>query len=263
MVELTWLWVSFAAGLLCYIGLPWFVAPYLSDGVQQRIGRLYFWLSAMSYWRPKLVRRLLGGYAIVSSTFDAEKQGEKISLGGDTKHVTDPENLVSRWQNKHFGIVLEWATVIVDARLAELGEHLQEHARDDGHISRTTRQVEDGGRRTIERVNPYFEVPKGLRVVDPSTAIALIPRDANPSDPSTAEEYTRAAWAEHRQRIGTTEALSTLMGFGAGFLAVGASYKYFVTGSTGGGGSGGPIIPIGQLAVPQSMLDLVIGGGLL
>lgn len=251
MVELTWLWVSFSGGLLAYMG--WFlVAPALPVEYRLKLGRFYFWLAATALWRPKIARRLLGGYSITSSSYDADKQGEKLSLDGSEYHIDDPENKVSRLQNKHFGLVLEHTDMMVDAELAELGEHHHEHV-EHGHAVTEIR----GENGTTYKVNPYFSVPKAPQLCDPVNAMRLVPRDADPDNASTAEDYTASAFSKYKDRIGATEAMSVILGFAAAFFLVAISFRYFLKPGGGGGGGGGSVtIPLGYIDVTP-LLDVV------
>lgn len=251
VVELTWLWVSFSGGLLAYMG--WFlIAPALPISYRLKLGRFYFWLATTALWRPKIVRRLLGGYSITSSSYDADKQGEKLSLDGTDYHIDDPENKVSRLLNKHFGLVLEHTDMMVDAELAELGEHHHDHVEQGHAIS----EVHETG--ATYEVNPYFQVPKDGQLCDPVNAMRLIPRDADPDNASTAEDYTASAFSKYKDRIGATEAMSVILGFGAAFFLVAISFRYLLKGSGGGGGGGGSVtIPLGYID-PTPVLDLVV-----
>ncbi|MGB9966123.1 hypothetical protein [Halobacterium hubeiense] len=254
MVSITLSLLALLFGFLAYAGLPVLVARYYSESTMISIGEFYFWLSMHSYRRLAIVRRRLSGYMLKPFSLDDEKQAAKLSLNDDA-HVQDPADTVKRLQNKPLLLFPEQTPTAVDATVSELGEFWGKHKQHDNHVQKTATDGGTGAEPKVS-VNPYFRVPSGIRLVDPSQALHIIASDADPSDPTTAEDLTEKSLEKFRDRIGAMETMATIMGFlaSAGFI-VGVD-KYILDSSGGGGGGGmpAPPIPMGTLSIDPTVL---------
>ncbi len=256
MVSVTISLLALLFGFLTYAGLPILIARSSDDDRQLAIGEFYFWLSMHSFRRLAIVSRRLSGYILKPFSLDDEKQSATLSLADDA-HIQDPADTVDRLQNKPLLIFPEQTPTAVNARVSELGEYWGKHVQHGNHVQQT---ATDGGEQQPApvEVNPYFRVPDGIRLVDPSQALHLIPSDADPSDPTTAEDLTEKSLEKFRDRIGAVESIATIMGFlaSAGFI-VGVD-KYLL--DSAGGGDGGvpaPPIPMGQMDITATVIDVL------
>lgn len=254
MVSFNLLIISAGMGLICFVALPWMIAPMLGEKWQVKVGRFYFWQSMMSYWNGQLVRRLMTGYDLASASHDPEMMADKVKINGEYQHRRDEVDMMSRLHNKPFGISFERLPVIVDVAFVELCQWHDKHTSNDRHLESETIRTDGGVHNRVRGVNPYFEVSKGLRLVDPSNAIDLISGSAKPDDGETAKEFTKKSQEGFRSQIGAAETLGVILGFGAGMGGMLLADK--IVGSSGGGGGTLPPIPAGAIVNVPMMFDV-------
>lgn len=252
MVSVVLALLAILFGFLAYAAAPIIAARYYDDDTMVAIGEFYFWLAMHSFRRLSIVRRRLSGYKLKPFSLDDEKQAAKLSLNDDA-HVQDPADTVARLQNKPLLVFPEQTPTAVNATISELGEYWGKHVQHDNHVEQA---ATDGGsnRPAAERVNPYFRVPAGIRLVDPSQSLNLIPSDADPSDPATAEDLTEKSQEKFHTRIGAMETVATISGFLASAGLIVGVDQYVLDSSSGGGGMPAPPIPMGALHVDPQIL---------
>jgi len=240
MVNPVWIIISLGLGLVAYF-TPALVAQSLGPELRETIVRKYEWLAAMSYWRPTLVRRELGGYEMMTRAYDKEKKMDEVDEGLD---MSDPDDRVNRWRSKPLAGMYAETPVAIDADLAEKGEHWHEHVKEGRHNPPNA------------DVNLHTQVNDELQLCDFSNAYYLIPSDADPSDAGTVQSYVQRAMAGYRSNVSMTEALVGIVGLMGGLGGVVFLQKYILKATdSGGSGLNETVAPIGMVDI-SPLLDL-------
>jgi len=253
MVAILWAAVAFFAGLGVYFLFP-LTAISARVSIRQRVGKPYLKMGVRLLKQFSFVRRVLSGYDVLPIDVDAEQKQLKVTLDsktlGDDQEFpfNDPDNRIKRLWNKPVSTNFELIPAAVDAGLSELGHWVREKRINAGLYDGDPEQ--DFENVTID---PYILVNTGLRLVDPIDVFELTPNDIDPENIKTAEAHTRQRYAQYGPKIGLTETLAVLMGFGTagGSMAIAAYIQQRILRGGGGGGITNPVgsFPIGHIDV--------------
>lgn len=258
MVSIIWGAISASLGVMVYLIIPFLGSLYPIE-TRLKVGRAYFKMAARSFKQFSFVRRVLSGYDVIPIAVDAEQKLLKVTLsssivGSDKEYqFNDPDNRIKRLFNKPVAVAFELIPAAVDPELAEFGTWVREKDLNEG--------LWDGDPKSADgdvKIDPYIEMPDHLHLVDPIDAFELVANAVDPENIKTAEELTRKRYEKYGSRIGLAETMGTLMGFGAGIIAV-AVLKYINQNILDGGGGGTPDVSIPMGWVQPAIETLVIG----
>lgn len=238
MVSVIWAMISLSFGFMCYllVAAAGGMAPV---DVQTRIGRFYYSLAMKSFGQVAIVRRLLGSYELLPIGVDDNHKVAEVTLSSgvisDDKKLPfkDPDNRLKRLFAKPLALVVEDIPAAVDAELSEFGYWAREH-----DISRGILRA-DGG---TKKIDPYFRMSDGLRIVDPLDSLALVPKAIQPENIETAKQLTKKRFEKYAGRFGVVETAGLILGFAVGAGGV-AAMQYIRERVLPGGGGGAPGLP--------------------
>lgn len=239
MVSLLWSTFSLVLGFGVYFLVPFSVMG-ASVKWRQKVGRPYLKMASRCFKQWTFLRRVLSGYDVIPISVDDEQKLLKAKLGGgtlgdDNEYLfNDPDGRIKRLFNKPVALAYERVPAAIDAELAEIGYWVRQHEINSGII------VDDGSDGSTPVVDPYVPMADSLRLVDPIDVFEIVTNDISPENIKTVEALTRERYAEYGPKIGLTETLATLMGFGtAGVaMAIAAYVKQRILRGSGGGGGG-------------------------
>lgn len=194
----------FMMGLGVFIFIPVIASLLSSTSVGKGIIDEYHGLAMTLLGRALLLQRSHGSLKLKKSTFDPKFAAERIRIKGQPRYFYDPNNLMSTFKNRSFGLAHEDRAVVVDARTAYFGRRFAE-LHNAGKL-----QVKD-------HIKAYFAVPEGLyELVDLRDVKAII---QNPGAPGLADRID--SYAEKGQSLfnsGTVmQQMQLFMALGVGF----------------------------------------------
>lgn len=231
----------FLVGILGYITLPLLLRR---TGYTRRLGGFFLDTGFRFIGRFLLVAHQNGGYSIVASRFDPDKGTETAWLNGRRGDWMDHLNSMSKLRNVSFGIVTDHIGIVLDLRIAEIGQRFDELVAADEHRRVQTYRDDTGRTWTEEQFAKFLEMSEEMVPVDIRKAVHIMPGDADPFSVEVGEKYVTFSKEKYGQTFGK-------MTYGAWILAfiVGAGIMYFALrlGGNGEGGtneSSGDIIPI-------------------
>jgi hypothetical protein len=253
MVSAMWALIFFSFGLLIYLGVP-ALGGVMPLQWRLAIGSWYYSMSLRSFRKLALVRRILGGYELLPIDVDDEEMSAQVTLSSgllsDDKNLPfkDPLNVVKRLHKKPATLLIEKVPAAIDAELAEIGYWTEQKAIDVG--------LEDQ-----EKVDPFIDVSRGLRVADPVDALNVVSKDISPENIKTAKEMTKRRFEKYGSNVGMVEGVATFMGFAVGIGGTVFIWylknKSAVT-SGGGGQPVNPAPPIGGMQAMQPLVDALM-----
>jgi lauroyl/myristoyl acyltransferase len=215
-----WFLVGTGMGLLLFLAVPILMGPALPRAQAQRIADFYTKLMMRTLERVMQVRREVGAYSIVPSSFDARKDAEKVKLGGEVHHFSDDKGLMGTMHTKPFGMAIEGEGVVVDPFIASMTDYERPREESGDWLN------EDG-----DYVNKT-EIPEVPMLAELKNAAYMIPGNAGSKD----AERTETLYEKSQTLFGKTLATDTMlliMAYGVGAAVAFVALEY----GTGGGGA--------------------------
>lgn len=170
------LFKAFGFGLMLFIGIG-IVSSLLPWVYGKHIARPYRSIAMELLGRGVFLQRSHGSYSLKRSSYDANMGAEKVNLGGEAKHFFDPDDLMSTFRNKPFGLAHEDRAVIFDARTAFLGRRFAE-------LKNTGDWLTDGHRKA------YFAIEEGVaELVNLADALPIIQNPGKPGVVDRVDNY--------------------------------------------------------------------------
>lgn len=215
---------AYMIGLVGVAFLPAMVRP-LSWQRKQSVIQTFTNMAVSTLGRGLMLKREHGGLKLVKTRFDTRigSGAEVAKIGGEKKHWKDPENLMSTFHGKPFGLAHESRNVIVDARrcyLARLYTDLKDNHDWELQI--------DG--ETYKRA--FFGVDAERALVAIEDAVPVIQGSADPGLADRVEEYGRIGNSLYNSTQ-MLQGVKFLMTFGGIFLLMWLGRKLMET--TAGG----------------------------
>lgn len=214
MPDVVWSMIALSLGFTIYIA-PAAFGVMLPVESREKLGNFYYGMAMKSFRQVAIVRRLIGGLAMLPIYIDDRQKVAQVTLSSglisDDQNLPfkDPDNRILRLFDKPLTVLVEEIPAALDAELSEIGYWVREHDTERGLFV-------DG------KINPYFKMDSKLRIVDPIDALEVIPNNVHPENIETAEELTKQRFQKYGSRIGAAETIGTLMGFAFGVGAVAA-----------------------------------------
>lgn len=205
--------VSAVGPILLAIVLPPYWADKLSDAawslVMSALGR---GLIIFRETTRKPILKRYGENAYLSSL--------TVRLNGETKHYFDFMNLLGSFKGRPLGMVPEEGYAVINPRLAEIAELLQEaHASDRGVIEQTE-SVQRAGEeleRTQHYIRGYIPFIQQSRAVDIGAATRVLSGDATAGIVELIKRWTETGQSGFDSYRGTVDYFIWLTSLGVGF----------------------------------------------
>lgn len=237
MSALLWAIAFVWVGIGLYIVTPILMVPSLSRARRNAVANHYFKMAMLVLDRALLIARRHGGYSLVPSSYDASLESEKVKLGDETLHFEDPYEFTTSLHNRRFALADEERNVIINPRLAELGERFFDFYHEGEHEV----PVEDPDGRESVAFTSVFSIPKHPRMVNLREAKWMIPGSSSPKIVEVGLDYVEKSQLAYKSR-NYVDLMIGLMAFGLGFaLPVASAWL----GITGGGSPEIPGVSIG------------------
>jgi len=232
LLIVTWALIGLIVGAASYVLIPWALA--LLGGVEMRdkVGRYFVKQMMTVLGDAALVARQQGGVSLASVSFDADFAADRLTVAGETGHLTDSFNVKSRLAGQAFGIGLESHAVYISPLFAEFAENVEE-ALDRGRL-----------RLGSEILRFDFEIPESPTVPDLRKTTKILDDDAGRRFGVLAESWAQKSQEKFGRRISIGQTLILIGAFGVGSGMAILAMRY---GGSGGGG-GGTTLPI-QMAL--------------
>jgi hypothetical protein len=237
LLALVWLLLGLLLGAAAYVLVPWLIAFIGTDDDRDRVGRYFIKQTMTVLGNAALVAREQGGVSLRPVKFDPEFSADRVSVGGETGHLSDDLNLKSRLAGKAFGIGLESHPVYISPLFAEFAEY----ASNAVHSDRVGVQP-DGGTRLD------FEIPADPIVPELRGAHRILDGDARRRFGKLSESWAKKSQEKFGKRISMGQTLILIGAFVAGSGMAVIAMKY---GPSGGGGGG--------VEVPISIVPALVG----
>lgn len=229
MSWLTNLFYMWFFGVVGFFVLPIFAAA-LPWEYAKRVISPYHSIAMTLLGRGIMLQRSHGGLTLKKSKFDPrfEEGAEMVRIGREKKHFRDPNDYMTTFKGRPFGLAHEDRSVIVNARVAYFGRVFRE-------------LCETGRFEHNEQLNAFFSIPKGLHeLVNIADIKAIVQQSAAPGAASREETHAEKSQSMFDSR-NIIDTMTWLIALGAGYgLVFGASYLAESTGTSGGS----TIIPI-------------------
>lgn len=193
-----WAIAGLGLGVLFVLVAP-FIAGLFPRPVRQTTGDAYLKLTQLLLDKGGIVANEQGGLELATFSLDAKKGADETTLHSETMHFRDELHLVSRLQNRMFGVASGEFGTFVSPMVAEIGE-LVEKARERGEYAAV-----NVGSETM--MNFHVEVPKQGRFVDLRDAAPILKGDADATSGEQAREYTSKSQEKFHRRVSMSQAL--------------------------------------------------------
>jgi hypothetical protein len=229
LMLVTWALLGLVLGATSYVLVPWALALLGGIAMRDRVGRYFVGQMMTVLGDAALIAREQGGVALASVSFDPEFSADRVTVGGESGHLSDDLNLKSRLAGNGFGIGLESHPVYISPLFAEFAER----ASDAVHRGRVGVRA-DGGARLDFEIAPSAVVP------DLRGAHRILDGDARRRFGILAESWAKKSQEKFGKRISIGQTLILIAAFGIGSGMAILAMRY----GTGGGGGGGTTIPI-------------------
>jgi hypothetical protein len=233
LLTLTWALLGLLLGLAGYVLLPWIFAFLGGVELRDRVGRYFIKQMQTVVGDSALVAREQGGVDFAPVSFDPEFSADRVTVGGETGHLSDDLNLKSRLAGKGFGIALESHPVYISPLFAEFASRASDALHDDRLA------IADGGARLDFEIAPDPIVPE-LR-----GAHRLLDGDARRRFGVLAQSWAEKSQEKFGKRVSIGQTLLLIGAFVAGSGMAFLVLKY--GGDAGGGGVEVPIQIAGGL----------------
>ncbi len=244
MNVLLWGIALFLLGLAVYLCVPIFLPAMLPMRYRDYVPQMYYKLSMQSFRRVIGLNRKHAGFDLLPSSYDPEKEGEKVSISGDEGHAEDPHTWMGRLHGRPFGLVHEERNVIVHPMVAEIGRELARR----NASGEETRTVEWGDGATETLINRHVTVDDEMKLVNLADAKRAILGSGKLRDGELGEELAEKSQAGYNTRD-ILQGMSMVIA-----LLAGAAGAWFIWSNSGSGRDSAVKIPIW---VGGHALDLV------
>jgi hypothetical protein len=223
LLALTWLLLGLLLGASSFILVPWVLAFLGGVELRDRVGRYFINQTMTVLGNAALVAREQGGLTLTTVSFDSTFSADKVTVGGESGHLSDDLNLKSRLAGKPFGIGLESHPVYISPLFAEFAEY----ASDAVHSDRIG-VAPDGGARLD------FEIPEVATIPELRGAHRILDGDARRRFGKLAESWAKKSQEKFGKRISMGQTLILIAAFGVGSGMAILAMKYGPSGSGGG-----------------------------
>lgn len=116
----------FLAGVVLFLAVPIATRP-LEWRQKQPIIELYHGMAMSALGRGIMLIRSNGGQELKQTSFDASNGGERTTISGETKHWTNPGNMMLTFEGRPFALAHEDKDVLFDIRTAHIGELFRDY----------------------------------------------------------------------------------------------------------------------------------------
>jgi hypothetical protein len=225
-----WALIGLILGAAGYVLIPWALALLGGVEMRDRVGRHFITQMMTVLNDAALVARDQGGVSLASVSTDSEFAADRVTVAGETGHLSDDLNLKSRLAGGRFGLGLESHAVYISPLFAEFAER----AADALHRGRIDVRT-DGG---VSRLD--FEIAPTATVPELRKAYQIFDGDGRRRFGVLAESWAQKSQEKFGRRISIGQTLILIGAFGVGSGMAILAMRY----GGGGGGGGGTTLPI-------------------
>lgn len=223
-------------GVAAYLVVPLVVGPHLSLRWRRRIANHYFSIAMLTLDRALLIARKHGGYSLVPSTYDAGMEAEKVSIADEDMHFEDPYEFTTSLHKRRFGLADEERNVIINPRLAELGEEFYRFYQEGMH--QIPLNVND---QQVDAFTSVFSIQKMPRMINLRAARWMIPGSASPKLAESVKDDIEKSQDPYKSRNYVDLMVGPIVMAISFGLVIAADYLVGV----GGGGGTMPSVDVG------------------
>lgn len=191
--------------------------------------------------RALLIKSAHGGFKLKASWFDPVTGKDVINHGGELRYFSDPNDLMSTFRGKAFGIAHGARDTIVspiEIHLAEIAEEL------DGN---NELQIEKDGERFTRA---FFHLDEGIQLVDADKVLRAIQGSADGASADRAMHFIELSQADYDS--------AAIEDYAVWISALGLPFLLMMVGSKVADDSGGSGLPDVTLPMIMDVMTLLL-----